>query len=737
MAKYIVDLQEIYEDKSDIDEYLITTDTRAITNTFTRQPTVKSDTRVALNPSEKLDVSMQKIDRYLQQLKDVAFYNPLTNINTTISSEANQVFTAKVVKTFYDNYTETDGRAKAMADAYCWNFTSGALQQKISDAILKTTSDGSRFELTKLSETTVKKAHMLSVYDQYSNDVSNFTANVKDDRNAPVYIYGTTQTEPYKARPYLATNTSVKSAVSSTKASNLKMFTAAGTELSPEGLITAKEISSGNNYVEFMNNVSKVLVINSAREASSVNSGGILGGGLITFTWKGETGTPEYVFGGPSKDKVHVYQPKNFSVNYATTAGSADYATRSGHAVNADEATHATSADTADNADEATHATSADTADKATKADKADRATNADNADEAAHAAEANHATSADEATHATSADSANNANHATSADNATNSDTVNNHTVLKDVPSNAVFTDTNTWRDVIDSLSSTDTTKSLSANQGKVLNEKFSNYLPLSGGTIDGGIKIDTITPYGNNRTIGNEDKYFSWIYSLFIKTDNLRRLTSIAKVGARGGEFLDGYIKNMHIDTISNIDSSGKTTMAVGKSDISFTTLVSKTTSGSNTNIKENELSISGNAIKSYANSYSYNTSTGDKNSSEADAILNFSIDSSGATFGAKGSALVVKTASITSAPDTLGNIYFTNGIADLSNRSSCDRAVIACYTTTGWVDVPVVCVPFVDYSSGKWLWGCHLRVANENYSVGAWTEKSFTIYVKYIRL
>ena len=420
MAKYIVDLQEIYEDKSDIDEYLITTDTRAITNTFTRQPTVKSDTRVALNPSEKLDVSMQKIDRYLQQLKDVAFYNPLTNINTTISSEANQVFTAKVVKTFYDNYTETDARTKAMANAYGWDFTSGALQQKISDAILKTNSAGTGLEWKKLSETTVNKANKLSVYDQNSNDVSNFTANVKDDRNAPVYIYGTTQAEPYKARPYLATNTSVKSAVSSTKASNLKMFTAAGTELSPEGLITAKEISSGNTYVEFMNNVSKVLVINSAREASSVNSGGILGGGLITFTWKGETGTPEYVFGGPSKDKVHVYQPKNFSVNHATTSDSTDYATNSGHADRADNATHATSADTADSANNANHATSADTADKATKADKADRATNADNADEAAHAAEANHATSADEATHATSADSANNANHATSADEAT-----------------------------------------------------------------------------------------------------------------------------------------------------------------------------------------------------------------------------------------------------------------------------------------------------------------------------
>ena len=368
MAKYIVDLQEIYEDKSDIDEYLITTDTRAITNTFTRQPTVKIDTRVALNPSEKLDVSMQKIDRYLQQLKDVAFYNPLTNINTTISSEANQVFTAKVVKTFYDNYTETDARTKAMADAYGWDFPSGALKQKIADAMLKTNSAGTGLEWKKLSETTVNKANKLSVYDQYSNDVSNFTANVKDDRNAPVYIYGTTQAEPYKARPYLATNTSVKSAVSSTKASNLKMFTAAGTELSPEGLITAKEISSGNNYVEFMNNVSKVLVINSAREASSVNSGGILGGGLITFTWKGETGTPDYVFGGPSKDKVHVYQPRNFSVKHATSADSANNAN---HATSADEATHATSADSANNATKATSATKAENADNAAKSDYA------------------------------------------------------------------------------------------------------------------------------------------------------------------------------------------------------------------------------------------------------------------------------------------------------------------------------------------------------------------------------
>lgn len=42
--------------------------------------------------------------------------------------------------------------------------------------------------------------------------------------------------------------------------------------------------------------------------------------------------------------------------------------------------------------------------------------------------------------------------------------------------------TNTNTWRDVVDSLDSTRTDASLSANQGRVLNDKFANYLPLHG---------------------------------------------------------------------------------------------------------------------------------------------------------------------------------------------------------------------------------------------------------------
>lgn len=42
--------------------------------------------------------------------------------------------------------------------------------------------------------------------------------------------------------------------------------------------------------------------------------------------------------------------------------------------------------------------------------------------------------------------------------------------------------TNTNTWRDVVDNLDSTRTDASLSANQGRVLNNKFASYLPLHG---------------------------------------------------------------------------------------------------------------------------------------------------------------------------------------------------------------------------------------------------------------
>ena len=59
----------------------------------------------------------------------------------------------------------------------------------------------------------------------------------------------------------------------------------------------------------------------------------------------------------------------------------------------------------------------------------------------------------------------------------------------------NLADSDTNTWRDVVDSLDSTRTDASLSANQGRVLNDKFANYLPLHG-TAD---IATSVTDYGD----------------------------------------------------------------------------------------------------------------------------------------------------------------------------------------------------------------------------------------------
>lgn len=47
-------------------------------------------------------------------------------------------------------------------------------------------------------------------------------------------------------------------------------------------------------------------------------------------------------------------------------------------------------------------------------------------------------------------------------------------YTIAKSVPSNAVFTDTNTWRGIQNNLTSTSTTDSLAAAQGKALNDKI-----------------------------------------------------------------------------------------------------------------------------------------------------------------------------------------------------------------------------------------------------------------------
>ena len=104
---------------------------------------------------------------------------------------------------------------------------------------------------------------------------------------------------------------------------------------------------------------------------------------------------------------------------------------------------------------------------------------------------------------------------------NGGNADTVNGHTVNSDVPANAKFTDTNTWRDVVDNLTSTDATKSLSANQGKVLkglvdgkaaashthsayvNQNAFSNITVGSTTITADTVTDTLTLVGSNVTL------------------------------------------------------------------------------------------------------------------------------------------------------------------------------------------------------------------------------------------
>lgn len=79
---------------------------------------------------------------------------------------------------------------------------------------------------------------------------------------------------------------------------------------------------------------------------------------------------------------------------------------------------------------------------------------------------------------------------YATSAGNASK---VNNHTVGIDVPSNAKFTDTNTWRPVVNNLTSDSTDQSLSAAQGKALKT-------LVDGKAAAGHTHNSVKDAGNN---------------------------------------------------------------------------------------------------------------------------------------------------------------------------------------------------------------------------------------------
>lgn len=64
----------------------------------------------------------------------------------------------------------------------------------------------------------------------------------------------------------------------------------------------------------------------------------------MTFNWDGKNGQPTWLWGGENGADMYVYNPANFNVNYATSAGNA--AKVNGHSVNADVPSNAKFTDT-------------------------------------------------------------------------------------------------------------------------------------------------------------------------------------------------------------------------------------------------------------------------------------------------------------------------------------------------------------------------------------------------------
>lgn len=158
----------------------------------------------------------------------------------------------------------------------------------------------------------------------------------------------------------------------------------------------------------------------------------------MTFNWAGKTGQPSWLWGGENGEDMYVYNPSNFSVNYAASAGNA--AKVNGHTVNSDVPSGAKFTDTntwrplGTGGDDAC-------------AGNDSRLSNARPASDVYAWAKASAKPTYNKAEVGlgnvdNTADSVKSVNYATSAGNAAK---VNEHSVNADVPSNAKFTDTDT----------------------------------------------------------------------------------------------------------------------------------------------------------------------------------------------------------------------------------------------------------------------------------------------------
>ena len=121
-----------------------------------------------------------------------------------------------------------------------------------------------------------------------------------------------------------------------------------------------------------------------------------------------------------------------------------------------------------------------------------------------------------------------------------------------------------NTWRGIQNNLTSTSTTDSLSAAQGKALNDKFGSYLPLSGGYMNGSINNNgecSYIGYMPRKKAGGG----GWAYTIVSCRDASN--STFMQLGVYGGENSLSYIylgangysgDNLRIDSSGNVTAS-----------------------------------------------------------------------------------------------------------------------------------------------------------------------------------
>ena len=121
-----------------------------------------------------------------------------------------------------------------------------------------------------------------------------------------------------------------------------------GNSLSQDQILGVACYASGDDDIvkAKIKDVSKDTFVNWLGTVLAANNAAHLGrngnaGYPMTFNWAGKTGQPSWLWGGENGEDMYVYNPSNFSVNYAENAAKAN-----GHTVNSDVPSDAKFTDT-------------------------------------------------------------------------------------------------------------------------------------------------------------------------------------------------------------------------------------------------------------------------------------------------------------------------------------------------------------------------------------------------------